>query len=540
MIWDTTKYFLNYDINIKNIYIKNFKSSRTNYFKIIEKISKERSNNIDWWVCPLGERNNFSSKFFHYIRIIDTLKIIQKKKIYLNKIILDNTPLFTLLKKNFPQYEFLLKKKKINNSHYIFIIKHIIVFILSKLFKKKDKIYKYKKNLILVDKFISSTDIKEDRYYNNFFDKKKINAVYFPTIVNLNFKEIYLIIKKIQKNSKYLNKIDLLSFKDFLYSLNFIRRRKRLFVNDIFYYKYNISDLINSEINTNSNVNASIIGIQNYLFAKKLNENKFSIKKIINWFENTAVDKGLNFGVKKYLKNVELIGYQGFTTFKEFMCLDPLDYEKKFRVLPDKIICVGRNLILAKKEFSKRISIELGPALRFDHVHKNYKKKRFFNSVLVNVDLDYDNSRLIIDSLLKTDFYKKYEGKLFIKPHPLLDVEKIIKINNKKNIYLIKGNIYELASKFKVAVSSGATSSIAETIVAGCKMCFPFDNFTDAYSLKVIKTPKSCYKVCKNTNELSDFLLSNTNKNTNNKVNIVNFKKKIFNKSNNKNVSILI
>ena len=59
------------------------------------------------------------------------------------------------------------------------------------------------------------------------------------------------------------------------------------------------------------------------------------------------------------------------------MCLDPLDYEKKFRVLPDKIICVGRNLILAKKEFSKRISIELGPALRFDHVHKNYKKKIF-------------------------------------------------------------------------------------------------------------------------------------------------------------------
>ena len=42
MIWDTTKYFLNYDVNIKNIYIKNFKSSRTNYFKIIEKISKER------------------------------------------------------------------------------------------------------------------------------------------------------------------------------------------------------------------------------------------------------------------------------------------------------------------------------------------------------------------------------------------------------------------------------------------------------------------------------------------------------------------
>ena len=540
MIWDTTKYFLNYDKEIKNIYVKNFKFSRKNYFRIIEKISKKKSSNIDWWVSPLGERNNFSSELFHYIRIIDTLKIIQKKKIYLKKIILDNISLFALLKKNFPQYEFFLKKKKINNSHYIFIIKHIIVFILSKLFKKKNKIFKFKKNIILVDKFISSTDINQDRYYNNFFDKKKINAVYFPTIVNLSINEIFLIIKKIQKNDKYLNKVDLLSFKDFLYSLNFITRRKKLFVENVLYYKYNISDLINSEINTNSNLNASIIGIQNYLFAKKLDENKISIKKIINWFENTAVDKGLNFGVKKFLKNVELIGYQGFTTYKEFMCLDPLDYEKKFRVLPDKIICVGRNLIFAKKELSKNIFIKLGPALRFDHVYKNYKKKRFFNSVLVNIDLDYDNSRLIIESLLKTDFYKKYGGKLFIKPHPLLDVEKILNINDKKNIHLIKGNIYELASKFKVAVSSGVSSSIVETIVAGCKMCFPFDNFTDAYSLKIIKTPKSCYKVCKNTNELSNYLIFNTNKNVKSNLSLINFKKKIFNKSNNKNASILI
>lgn len=540
MIWDTTKYFLNYDLKIKNIYVNNFKFSRKNYFRIIEKISKKKFNNVDWWVSPLGERNNFSSQLFHYIRIIDTLIIIQKKKIFLKKIILENIYLFALLKKNFPQYEFFLKKKKNNNSHYIFIIKHIIVFILSKLFKKKNKILKYKKNMILVDKFISSTDINQDRYYNNFFDKKKINAVYFPTIVNLSISKIFLIIKKIQKNDKYLNKIDLLSFKDFLYSLNFITRRKRLFVKKVFYYKYNISDLINSEINTNSNLNASIIGIQNYLFAKKLNENKLSIKKIINWFENTAVDKGLNFGVKKYLKNVELIGYQGFTTFKEFMCLDPLDYEKKFRVLPDKIICVGRNLIFAKKEFSKNISIKLGPALRFDHIHKNHKKERFLNSVLVNIDLDYDNARLIIESLIKTDFYKKYGGKLFVKPHPLLDVKKVLNINSKKNIYLIKGNVYELASKFKVAVSSGVTSSITETIVAGCKMCFPFDNFTDAYSLQIIKTPKSCYKVCKNTKELSDYLILNTNKNTNNKVSLIDFKKKTFNKSNNKNVSILI
>lgn len=540
MIWDTTKYFLSYDKNIGKIYISNFKSSRKNYFKIIEKTSKKKFKNIDWWVSPLGERNNYSSQLFHYICIIDTLKIIKKKKIGLKKIVSDNIFLIKLLKKNFPKYEFFLKKKKRNYSYFNFIFKHIIIFILSKLYKKSDRFLNFKKDLVLVDKFISSTNINEDRYYNNFFDKGKKNAVYLPTIVNLNIKEIYIIIKKIQKSNKYFNKFDLLSFRDFLFSLNFLIRRKKLLFKNILYNKIDISDLINSEINSNLNLNASIIGIQNYLFAKKLNEKKLSIKKIINWFENTAVDKGLNFGVKKYLKNVELIGYQGFTTYKEFMCLDPLSYEKKFNVIPDKIICIGKNLILAKKELFHNLSVKLGPALRFDHVHKNYKKKRFTNSVLVNLNLDYDSSKLIIENLIKTEFYKKFGGKLFIKSHPLLDIKKIIDINNKKNIYLIKGNIYKLASKFKVAVSSGATSSIVETIVAGCKMCFPFDNFTDAYSLKLIKTPKSCYKVCKSTNELSNYLSFNTNKGKNNEMGFIKFKKNIFNKSNKKYNSLLV
>ena len=56
-------------------------------------------------------------------------------------------------------------------------------------------------------------------------------------------------------------------------------------------------------------------------------------------------------------------------------------------------------------------------------------------------------------------------------------------------------------------------------------MCFPFDNFTDAYSLKLIKTPKSCYKVCENSNELSKYLIFNTNKGKNNEMNLSNLRK---------------
>ena len=44
--------------------LNNFKFSRKNYFKIIEKISKKKFDSIDWWVSPLGERNNYSSQLF--------------------------------------------------------------------------------------------------------------------------------------------------------------------------------------------------------------------------------------------------------------------------------------------------------------------------------------------------------------------------------------------------------------------------------------------------------------------------------------------
>ena len=157
---------------------------------------------------------------------------------------------------------------------------------------------------------------------------------------------------------------------------------------------------------------------------------------------------------------------------------------------------------------------------------------------MLNLNLDIENSKLIVENVMKTDFYKKYGGKIYLKSHPLMNIKKIINVMDKKNVFLVKGNIFDLASKFKLTITSGATSSIMETLVAGCKLCFPFDNFTDAYSLKLMNTPKSYYKVCSNISELSNYLVKSTK--ANNKILInKNFKKKIFNKMTKKNQIIL-
>ena len=536
MIWDTTQYFLKYDNFFKKIYVNKINTSRKNFFSLIQKISS-KNKNIDWWVSPVGERNNYSTDLFHYLCLIESINHLYKNNILVECIILDNRFLFKILKKKYPKFEFKLKQKKKNYSIINILFKQAIIFIFSKIYKKKYEIEKFSKNIILVDKFVTSTNLSDDRYYNNFY-KHQDNAIYLPTFANLKIIEIIKVLKKISSDHKFLNKFDFLSTREFLFSFFYFLRKKKLFVNNFYYKNMNLSDLINNQIDKNDNLNASMLGIQNFLFTKKISESKIKINKIINWFENTAIDKGLNYGSNIFLKDVENIGYQGFTSYKEFMCIDPLDYEKKNKLLPKKIICIGKNLINSRKEFCKNLNISVGPALRFEHVYKKIKrKKKLKNSVLVNLNLEVESSELIIQNILKTDFYNSFNGKIYIKSHPFLNMRKKLNLKNYKNIYFLNGNIFQIASKFNVAVSSGSTSSIIETIVAGCRVCFPFDNFTDAYSLKLIKTPKKYYKVCKSIKELSDYLLNNTNNDSlKNKKKIMNFKKNIFNKPNSNNI----
>ncbi len=53
--------------------------------------------------------------------------------------------------------------------------------------------------------------------------------------------------------------------------------------------------------------------------------------------------------------------------------------------------------------------------------------------MLVNLNLDYQNSNLMIQNILKTDFYTKYNGKIYIKSHPLFEFNQIFNLKNKNN-----------------------------------------------------------------------------------------------------------
>ena len=98
----------------------------------------------------------------------------------------------------------------------------------------------------------------------------------------------------------------------------------------------------------------------NYRFAKNLRNKNIKIKKVINWFENTSVDKGWIFGFRAFFRETTLIGYQGFTLYKQFMPKHPSEAEYLYKVIPNIIVVIGNTYKKIRTEFCKKIKIKTG------------------------------------------------------------------------------------------------------------------------------------------------------------------------------------
>lgn len=184
------------------------------------------------------------------------------------------------------------------------------------------------------------------------------------------------------------------------------------------------------------------------------------------------------------------------------MCKHPSNAEYLYKVIPNKIVIIGKAYKKIRKEFCKKIKIEVGPALRFSHIFSqklSYKRKY---NILVTLNLDITESKKILFSLIDTE-YAKSEKTIFIKSHPLLPLSKVV--NKKaipKNFVELKGDFFKIAKNSKVIISAGISSSIVEGVACGCAIVMPYTNKNDYYNFKYLRIPRSSYRISKNTYEL--------------------------------------
>jgi len=547
--WDTTKNFTEYPDEIKKKYKIIYFNNRKKFSNWIGKISKVYSNDIDWWASTPASRNMYYSNLYKYLCILDTIDFFFKKKNLILDLVIDSKELKKIINLKYSKkVNINIKDNKLYKSKFFFLIHYFNVsifflfqFLVVKIFLKNKFLFNINNNLTLIDTFIIDKNRKHRFYYgdlDNFFDKKNSKTFFIPTFTTNNFFNFITLFKNARNQKNYIFKENFTKISDIIFCFFYIFRKKK-FKNFQNFKGLNICPLIEEELKYNRDILSVFLSLYNFRFAQRLSLSSIRIKKVVNWFENQSIDKGWNFGFRKFYPKIKTIGYQGFTSQLENMNTIPTNYEKKYKVIPDQIVTIGKNFIYSKKEFCQSLDVISGPALRFSDLFNLKKKLKKIFKVVIFLEgaSEKDDQELILKFI---EISEKFPNlKFYIKQHPSLSL-KIENLKLPNNFIMLSNKFSFIAKRTLIAVAYGNTSATLESLAYGCKLLVPIDNFFDRLNLKKLKIPTYLYRVCSNQKDIFNsinYLLKKSTKSNNNKVVI---KNKLFNKVTSKNVKILI
>ena len=545
--WDTTSYPFHYDNKIKLIFNREIVRNRKAFTNWIGIISKKHLNDIDWWISTPASRNPFTSSLYKNICITKTFKKLLKKNFF-NNILVDSKKLQDLLSELAKKeknkininYKYASNKKTKRINIFKSLLFQIIIYLFINVFVKK-KSFNYP--ITLIDFFYTNSDLSNNRHYGgltnkNFLMGKKIFFV--PTFVMGD--GIFNILRGIFKLSKNKNVI----FKE-----NYIKIYE-VFKSYLYFFKINkfnvkyddyegvdYSSLIFEEIKEYQDPNTIIISKINYFFIRNLKKTNFKINKVINWFENQQADRSWNYSFRKNFPKIQILGYQGFTIYPQYMCTHPSKNEEKAEVIPKKIIVIGKAFVKSRKEFFPKAKILVGPALSYQQIYKYSKNLKKKIKVLIVLSGIKHIDKILLNWTINL-CNKNQAKEIMIKSHPILPINQILEdIKLPKNLVKCEESLEKLLTESEIVVSCGPTSATLECLAYNCFLVVPVLDIYDKITFNYLNISKKKFKLVKNYNDFIS-LITKLIKVKNKKKNNENFKLKtnLFNKSTNQNLKL--
>ena len=437
---DLTDLSKNHAILLNKIIFK----SQNLFLELLNKIYFQSSQKKKILFSNLFSRDIMHGSFFHSISILIFLdEILKKKKI--NNLFLDNKVLIKIIKKKYPHLNLIYK----NTSDEIGVIKkffillsYILKLMISKdtsrrlQLKKLDNIKLFE--TFLIDNMFSDDKNFEERYTLNLkhnFDKND-NIIFFSNfLLNKNINKKIFLAKKKLKNiiliSDYFNIIDYLS----LITKSFFINNKT----ELFFKRYDLKDLVDYHFKKDNFDLSLFMANANYLFFKKLKQDKVNLSLVIDWYENQKIDKGFNLGKNTFFPKVKSKGYVGFVNdFSTLFHYTPSYLEEKNKLLPNEILVTGKKIKPYFRRFNDNLKVKVVPAMRNLDFYKKKKshnyKKNYQTNVLIVLSSDNNEMRHILNILENLDksIFKSF--KLKIKPHVMTDLIELRKRKNNKII----------------------------------------------------------------------------------------------------------
>ena len=517
--------FNNFNSQDLNFFKKIYETNLIKFNYLIDKISSSNKSCAEWYTQTVLSRNNYLSNIYYEYCKLEILRRKLKKK-NLNHIYIKDNLQKKIICENFESHykiKFIFTNKKkesykyfINIKNLIFNLKFSFILFFNKSSKRKKNIINYKK-FLLIENFLYKENFDkkfyEDRYYGKFLSyltldqKKKI----FFLFQNTN-------ISKLSKNLKIIKKYDLnfITISDFLHLSDYFKailrsqKNRWSFSKKITYNKINLFLLFKNLYDTTYNDVNSFHGILQFLFLKRFKSEvpEKKIIKVIDWYENQALDKGFNLGLNNFFPSVKTVGYQPLAVDLNFYShLIPTKKELCNNLTPNKITCMG---IKSKKYLTEKFKQNknkyiISPSLRFEELFKKVKEKKIrkVKNILIALPISYHDSEDIIDIFNK--FVNRYEFKdlkFFMNYHPMLNFEKLIKknISLKKKFILFSGSFSQVHNNFDCVISN--TSSICFEAIALSTPVIIIQNSNGITQNPISMVKKDIWRSVNNENDL--------------------------------------
>ena len=81
MKWNIENQPITFPKEIREIYDKIYHRNRNFYCEWVQKLTKDKYTNLDWWMTRPTLRNPYTSNLINYITVFETLKKIKTKEL---------------------------------------------------------------------------------------------------------------------------------------------------------------------------------------------------------------------------------------------------------------------------------------------------------------------------------------------------------------------------------------------------------------------------------------------------------------------------
>ena len=284
-------------------------------------------------------------------------------------------------------------------ANFLRVLYHLFISIWLSILLKNKNSSKPVGKIIFIDTFMSVSSIRGKKYFDERYyrgmedyisDETKNSIWYAPVLFNFKTLSDFFALYRFASisSSNLLQQYQYLNINDYVKAF-FLSFKLCFSITDYpEWNNYDISGLINKEVNEEIFSVQLFQAILRFFFIKRLSEQHVDLEVVINWNENQVIDRALCLGVRKFYPEVKIKGYQGLVPPRYYASLEPTCFEIESNTIPDAIYVIGDAFSEFKKSNCSSTMVKKAPAYRFLHIY-NIEHKNISNSKVVFVALPF-------------------------------------------------------------------------------------------------------------------------------------------------------